>query len=84
MKIKYMQSAREFLEVAGDDLLRDEIRHGLAFGIAEKISDDSRAYGPDDPWFIAYIYTASPVQSRRSAGDRSGSFYDPDRPEILT
>ena len=53
MKTQYFQSAHEFLEVVGDDLLVDEIRHSLTFGIAERVSSETHVFGADDPWFIA-------------------------------
>jgi predicted GNAT family acetyltransferase len=52
MKSSTIQSAQEFLEVAGDRLLTDEIRHNLTFGIAERISQNAHVFGADDPWFI--------------------------------
>jgi len=52
MKARYIQSANEFLNTAGDELLLDEIRNNLAYGIAERVASDFHAYGPDDPWFI--------------------------------
>lgn len=52
MKTKHIKSANEFLNIAGDKLLSDEAKHGLAFGIAERVADDPHAYGDNDPWFI--------------------------------
>lgn len=52
MRVQYVQSAKTFLEAAGTDLLTDEARHSLAFGIAERVALDTHAFGPDDPWFI--------------------------------
>ena len=52
MQAQHIQTAKEFLKVVGDDLLVDEIRHSLTFGIAEKVSHDSHVFGADDPWFI--------------------------------
>jgi len=52
MKARYIQSANIFLDTAGDELLLDEIRNNLAYGIAERVASDFHAYGPDDPWFI--------------------------------
>ncbi len=52
MKTKYIKSAIEFLNIAGDMLLSDEAKHGLSFGIAERVADDPHAYGEDDPWFV--------------------------------
>ena len=45
-------SARAFLDAAGSDLLADEIRHSLAYGIAERAALDTHVFGPDDPWFL--------------------------------
>jgi hypothetical protein len=45
-------SARAFLDAAGGDLLVNEIRHSLAYGIAERVALDAHAFGPDDPWFL--------------------------------
>lgn len=44
--------AKAFLDAAGADLLADEIRHGLIYGIAERVALDAHAFGPDDPWFL--------------------------------
>ncbi len=52
MKSKIVKSAHEFLDIAGDKLLSDEARHGLAFGIAERVMIDISAYGEDIPWFV--------------------------------
>lgn len=52
MTTQYIQSAQKFLDIVGNQLLADEIRHGLTFGIAENISKDTHLYGSDDPWFI--------------------------------
>lgn len=50
-------SARAFLDPAGADLLADEIRHSLAYGIAERVALDAHAFGPDDPWFLILEYS---------------------------
>jgi predicted GNAT family acetyltransferase len=52
MKTRTIHSAGEFLASVGDDLLIDEIRHSLIYGIAEKVSEDAHVYGAEDPWFI--------------------------------
>ncbi len=52
MKTRIIQSAGEFLAVVGDDLLFDEIRHSLTYGVAEKITQDPHQFGADHPWFI--------------------------------
>jgi predicted GNAT family acetyltransferase len=52
MTVHCPPSARAFLDGAGADLLADEIRHSLAYGIAERVTVDAHAFGPDDPWFL--------------------------------
>lgn len=52
MKTHTIQSAREFIDLAGETLLMDEVRHGLIYGIAEKVNSDSHAYGNINPWFV--------------------------------
>ena len=52
MKTHYIHSARTFIDSVGEDLLADEIRHSLTYGIAERVSQDAHSFGPDDPWFI--------------------------------
>ena len=52
MNTRIIQSAGEFLSLVGDDLLMDEIRHSLIYGIAEKVSEDTNVYGAENPWFI--------------------------------
>lgn len=52
MKTHYIHSAKEFIQSVGDDLLADEIRHSLTYGIAERVSQDAQSFGPDEPWFI--------------------------------
>ncbi|MFL7868063.1 MAG: GNAT family N-acetyltransferase [Anaerolineales bacterium] len=52
LKTNTMRSAGVFLSLVGDDLLSDEIRHGLIYGIAEKVSEDENVFGAGKPWFI--------------------------------
>jgi len=52
MTVRCPPNARAFLDSAGADLLTDEIRHSLAYGIAERVVLDAHAFGPDDPWFL--------------------------------
>jgi predicted GNAT family acetyltransferase len=52
MTIRCLRSAREFLDAAGADLLADEIRHSLAYGIAERVATDAHTFGPETPWFL--------------------------------
>ena len=52
MKAQQIQSAKEFLNVAGNALLADEIQYGLTLGIAERIAENPHLYGSDNPWFI--------------------------------
>jgi predicted GNAT family acetyltransferase len=52
MRGRYPPSAGEFLDIAGADLLADEIRHSLAYGITERVAADPHAYGPEAPWFL--------------------------------
>jgi hypothetical protein len=52
MTIYLPPNAKVFLDAAGADLLIDEIRHSLVYGIAEKVALDPHAFGPDDPWFL--------------------------------
>jgi predicted GNAT family acetyltransferase len=53
LKIETYQNAGEFLSQVGDDLLSDEIRHGLIYGVAQKIAQDPNIYSNDRPWFLA-------------------------------
>jgi predicted GNAT family acetyltransferase len=52
MKTQTIESAGEFLARVGDDLLIDEIRHSLIYGIAERVSEDENVFGAGKPWFI--------------------------------
>jgi predicted GNAT family acetyltransferase len=52
MKAQTIQSAQDFLDIAGDDLLADKIKHGLSFGIVERLIENPYLYGSDDPWFV--------------------------------
>ena len=52
MKVRWPPCARAFLDAAGADLLADEIRHSLAYGIAQRVALHAHAFGPDDPWFL--------------------------------
>lgn len=52
MRIRFPPTAKAFLDAAGSDLLADEIRHSLAYGIAERVALDAHAFGSDDPWFL--------------------------------
>jgi len=46
------RSADAFLNVAGKTLLQDEVRHSLGYGIAERVADNPKAFGTEDPWFL--------------------------------
>ncbi|MBD3277541.1 MAG: GNAT family N-acetyltransferase [Candidatus Aegiribacteria sp.] len=47
--------ASEFLKLAGEALLLDEVKHGLAYGIAESLARKPDIYGPEKPWFAVLL-----------------------------
>jgi len=52
MRVRCLPSARAFLDAVAADLLADEIRHSLAYGVAERVAIDAHAFGPQAPWFL--------------------------------
>ena len=52
MNAQTLRSAQQFLDIAGNELLADEIQHGLTFGIAERLAENPHLYGDADPWFV--------------------------------
>lgn len=52
VKARHMRTGEVFLEVAGEVLLADEIRHRLAYGVAERVTLNAHAFGSENPWFI--------------------------------
>lgn len=52
MNAQTLRSAQEFLDIAGNALLADEIQHGLTFGIVERLTENPHLYGDAAPWFV--------------------------------
>lgn len=51
MELRVHKTAAEFLDEAGEALLRDEARHNLILGIAHRVKE-GRRYGPEPPYFL--------------------------------
>ncbi|MCX7750983.1 MAG: GNAT family N-acetyltransferase [Candidatus Bipolaricaulota bacterium] len=51
MELRVHGTADEFLEAAGEALLRDEARHNAVLGVAHRVRD-GRRYGPEPPYFV--------------------------------
>ena len=49
MEARYLPSGKAFLEAGGADLLADEIRYSLTYGIAKTTASESHAFGPEQP-----------------------------------
>ncbi len=51
MKVETYPNAADFIEEVGDVLRSDEVRYGLIYGIAKRVTDNPHYYGDEDPWF---------------------------------
>ena len=52
MQTTQINSAHEFLDGFGEQLIADEIRHSLMHGIAEQVSNNPHSYSITNPWFV--------------------------------
>jgi uncharacterized protein len=53
MKIKRFANASEFLQLAGDVLVANEVQYGLMHSLATRLAINPNLFGSELPWFLA-------------------------------